>query len=59
MKRGTKFLAGLTAAVLTFGTLVAFVGKPHTGHHGFGNHSSCTQQHHGEQGAKTDSQKSK
>ena len=59
MKRGKIFLFGLTAAALTFGALVAFVGKPHTDHHGFRNHGACMEQHQGKDGAKTDSLKSK
>ena len=59
MKRGTRFLIGLTAAGLTFGTLVAFVGKPNTDHHGFRNHGACMEQQHGKNGAKMDSLKSK
>ncbi len=47
MKRSSKFLIGLAAAALTFASLVAFVGPPHTGnqrlgyasHHG--NHHGC------------------
>ena len=59
MKHGTRFLIGLTAAGLTFGTLVAFVGKPYTDHHWFRNHSVCMEQHHGKNGVKTDCPKNK
>lgn len=35
MRRSTKFLIGLAAAALTYGSLMAFVGPRHFGHHGF------------------------
>ena len=35
MRRGSRFLIGLAAAALTYGSLVAFVGPRHFGHYGF------------------------
>lgn len=34
MKRRTRFLIGMVAAALTFGTLMATVGPRHFNHHG-------------------------
>ena len=58
MKRGKRFLIGLMAAGLTFGSLMAFVGKPHTNYHGFRDHRDCSVQH-GRHEVKADSLKSK
>ena len=35
MRRGSRFLIGLAAAALTYGSLMAFVGPRHFGHRGF------------------------
>lgn len=40
MKGKSKFLVGLFAAVLTFGSLMAFVGPPH-----FSKHHCCAESH--------------
>ncbi len=45
MKRGTKFLIGFAAAILTFSTLVAFMGPPHTSRQGHWDHT-CSGLHH-------------
>jgi hypothetical protein len=41
MKKGSKFLIGFASATLTFASLVAFVGPPHTTRHAFGSGYSC------------------
>ena len=45
MKSGSKFLIGFASAVLTFSTLVAFVGPPHTSRYGDSVHG-CYGRHH-------------
>ncbi len=40
MKGKSKFFLGLFAAVLTFGSLMAFVGPPH-----FNKHHCCGESH--------------
>lgn len=40
MRRGSKFLIGLAAAALTYGSLMAFVGPQHFGHRGFYHYQS-------------------
>lgn len=43
MKRKPRFFIGFIAAVITFGSLVAFVGHRHHGryHHGYSHHHAC------------------
>jgi hypothetical protein len=38
MKRKPRFFIGFVAAIITFGSLVAFVGHRHHGHHGHSCH---------------------
>ena len=56
MKTGTRFLIGLVAAGLTFGTLVAVTGKPHMDRFG---HHACYEQNHHKHDAKQDSLRAK
>ena len=43
MKKGTKITVFLVSMGLTIGSLIAFVGPRHCGHHGMYNHGSCEQ----------------
>ncbi len=41
MKRGTKITVFIASMALTAGSLFAFFGPRHCGHHGMYNHGSC------------------
>ena len=43
MNRGTKITVFIASMALTVGSLVAFVGPRHCGHHGIYRHGACGQ----------------
>ena len=46
MKRGTKITVFVASMALTVGSLVAFVGPRHCGHHGMYGHCNSWQNNH-------------
>lgn len=41
MKKGTKITVFIVSMALTVGSLIAFVGPRHCGHHGMYKHGAC------------------
>lgn len=46
MKRGSRFLIAFVAAVLTFGSLMTFVGLQHSGWHRYGYYGNWRHYHY-------------
>ncbi|MEO6302187.1 MAG: hypothetical protein ABIP51_03335 [Bacteroidia bacterium] len=50
MKRGTKITVFIASMALTVGSLIAFVGPRHCGHHGMYGHCNSWQGHNYDKG---------